>query len=293
VTAERPTVGRAVPAASGAACERGTACEQGTAQRYAAYLATPPGRLRCEVAFQNLAAYLPETGPGGAAVRALDLGGGTGELAIRLARRGLHVTLLDRSAQMLDIAERAVRQAGVGSRVVLTRGDAAAAPALFGRGVFDVVTCHHVLEYVETPADILRAAAHVLRPASTSLVSVIGRNRAGAVVRAAIQAGDLEAAQRVLATGEADEPLFGGRVRLFTPAALRAMLLEASLLPVAERGVRILVDYLAPSTVRDAGDAGVVAFEQALGMHAEFSALARYTHVLARPRARARGNGGV
>jgi len=287
VTAERRTVGRAAPAASR------TRDDGGAANRYAAYLETPPGRLRCELAFKNLEAYLPQTGPGGAAVRALDVGGGPGELAIRLARHGCHVTLLDRSAQMLDVAERAVREAGVSNRVVLTRGDAAAAPALFGQGVFDLVTCHHVLEYTEAPADILRAAAHVLRPASTSLASVMTRNWAGAVVGAALQAGDLEGAERALATGEADEPMFGGRVRLFTPAALRAMLLEASLLPVAERGVRILFDYLGASTVRDAGDARVLAFEQALGTHGEFAALARYTQLLARSGTRARRNGGM
>ncbi len=46
-------------------------------------------------------------------------------------------------------------------------------------------------------------------------------------------------------------------------------------------------------TVGRAGDARVVACEQALGMRAGVSALARYTHVPARPRARARENGGV
>ena len=44
---------------------------------------------------------------------ALDLGCGTGATAIRLARLGIHVTLLDSSPAMLDIAKRAAQEAGV------------------------------------------------------------------------------------------------------------------------------------------------------------------------------------
>jgi len=48
--------------------------------------------------------------------QALDLGGGTGEIAVRLARLGLHVTLLDTSQPMLDFAKRAAREAGVADK---------------------------------------------------------------------------------------------------------------------------------------------------------------------------------
>src|SRR5262249_45751419 len=58
-----------------------------SAERYAAYLATPAGRLRCDVAFANLEEFLPRTATG--RLHALDLGGGTGEMAIRLARLGV------------------------------------------------------------------------------------------------------------------------------------------------------------------------------------------------------------
>ena len=80
------------------------------AAKYAAYLETPEGRLRLDLAFANLQDFLPQATR---SLLALDLGCGTGAMAVRLARLGLHVTLLDASVPMLDFAMRAAREAGV------------------------------------------------------------------------------------------------------------------------------------------------------------------------------------
>ena len=83
---------------------------QSDADKYAAYLETFEGRLRLDLAFANLQEFLPQaTG----SLRALDIGCGTGAAAVRLARLGIHVTLLDSSLPMLDLAMRAARDAGV------------------------------------------------------------------------------------------------------------------------------------------------------------------------------------
>ena len=80
------------------------------AAKYAAYLETPEGRLRLDLAFANLPEFLPHPTR---SLRALDVGGGTGVIAVRLAQLGIHVTLLDASAEMLNISERAAQEAGV------------------------------------------------------------------------------------------------------------------------------------------------------------------------------------
>jgi len=51
--------------------------------------------------------------------RVLDIGCGTGALTQRAARRGAQVKGIDVNAQMLEIAERAVREAGLAERVEL------------------------------------------------------------------------------------------------------------------------------------------------------------------------------
>ncbi len=248
------------------------------AAKYAAYLETPEGRLRLDLAFANLQEFLPQhaTPP----LRALDLGCGTGAVAVRLARLGLHVTLLDSSAEMLNIAERTAREAGVTQSVALKHGDATQLADLFRARSFDVILCHNILEYVDDPCAVLRSAARALRDRS-SIISVLVRNQAGEVLKAAIKDGDLAAAEHNLTAEWGNESLYGGRVRLFTAESLQAMLLESSLAVTAGRGVRVMSDYLPPRVSRNDEYKRIFEVERKLGKRPEFTAVARYTHCLA------------
>ncbi len=248
------------------------------ADKYAAYLATPEGRLRSDLTFANLQELIPRKANG--SLRALDVGCGTGETAVRLARLGIHVTLLDSSAEMLEIAERAAREAGVTENTALKHGDAAELASLFPTQSFDVILFHNVLEFLDDPVAVLRGVARALRDSSAT-VSVLVRNRAGEVFKAAIQAGDLEVAKNNLTAEWGQESLYGGRVRLFTPDSLRAMLKAASLAVIAERGVRVLADYLPPQLSRSTDYDRILELERKLGSRSEYAAVARYTQCFA------------
>src|SRR5215470_1180611 len=100
------------------------------AARYAAYLDTPMGRLRADLVFANLQEFLPASTEL-TAVRALDLGCGTGAAALRLAQLGIHVTMVDSSAAMLALAQRAITDAGASDNVALKLGDAVRLDAMF------------------------------------------------------------------------------------------------------------------------------------------------------------------
>ena len=253
---------------------------QSGADKYAAYLETPEGRLRCGLAFANLQDFLvlPQSRR---SLRGLDLGCGTGATAVRLARLGIHMTLLDSSSAMLDIAKRAAREAGVDGRIALNHGDAARVANLFPAGSFDVVLCHNTLEYVDDPVAVLRGAARAMRD-SSAILSVIVRNQAGEVLKAAIQAGDLAAAEQNLTAQWGHESLYGGKVRLFTAESLQAMLMEASLAVTAKRGLRVVSDYLPPRVSLSAEYDRIFELELKLGRRPEFAAVARYTQCLAR-----------
>ena len=247
------------------------------AAKYAAYLETPEGQLRLDLAFANLQDLLPQATR---SLLALDLGGGTGAIAVRLARLGLHVTLLDASEPMLNFAKRAAREAGVTERIALKHGDAAQLANLFPSESFDVILCHNILEYVEDPCAVLRSATRALRDPS-SIISVLVRNQAGEVLKAAIKDGDLAASEHNLTAVWGCESLYGGRVRLFTAESLQAMLLESSLAVTVERGVRVISDYLPPQVPRTAEYERIFELERKLGRRPEFAAVARYSHFIA------------
>jgi S-adenosylmethionine-dependent methyltransferase len=254
---------------------------QDGAQDYAAYLETPEGRLRTDLAFANLREFLP-TPQAKKQMYALDVGCGTGATAVRLARLGFRVTQLDSSQAMLDIARRTTEEARVTNRVTLQHGEAAQLTDLFSAASFDVVLCHNILEYVEDPGAVLHGAARALRDTS-AILSIVVRNQSGEVLKAAIQTGDLAAAEANLTAEWGFESLYGGRVRLFTSQRLQTMLQAELLALIAERGIRVLADYLPPLISRSSEYARILELERKLGSRPEFARVARYTHCLARP----------
>ena len=248
-----------------------------SAGKYAHYLETPEGRMRLDLAFAWLMESLPATVD---SLYALDIGCGTGATAVQLAQLGAYVTLLDASLPMLDLAERAARQAGVTERVVLKHGDAAQLTSLFDAAAFDVIICHNVLEYIEDPEPLLSSAVRMLRD-NASLISVLVRNRAGEVLKAAIKDSDLAAAENSLTAEWGHESLYGGKVRLFTPSGLQAMLERASFSVSSMHGVRGISDYLPQSISRSEQYERIFQLERKLGSKPEFAAVARYTQCIA------------
>lgn len=249
------------------------------ASRYATYLQSSEGRLRTDLAFANVQDFLPkaiDTKP----LRALDIGSGTGEASLRLARLGAEVTMLDSSVAMLELARKSIIEAGALDRITVQGGDAAQLGKIFSTERFDIILCHNVLEYVDDPGAVLRDAARLMRN-SSAMLSALVRNQAGEVMKAAIQAGDLPAAEHKLDAEWGQESLYGGKVRLFRPDTLDTMVKDAALTVRAERGVRVISDYLPPTLSRSEEYERIFALERLLGMRQEFLGVARYLHVLA------------
>lgn len=251
---------------------------QSGAEKYAAYLETPEGQLRLDLVFVNLKDFLPQDS---GSLHALDLGCGTGALAVRLARLGIHVTSLDSSLPMLHLCRRAAEKAGVTESIELRHDDAAQLAKLFDSGSFDLIACHNILEYVGDPAAVLREAGRMLRGPS-GILSILVRNRSGELLKAAIKDGDLAAAEDTLTAEWGHESLYGGRVRLFTSESLQTMLVDAALAVKMERGVRVISDYLPLKISRNDEYQRIFELERKLGSRPEFAAIARYTHYLAK-----------
>jgi SAM-dependent methyltransferase len=94
--------------------------------------------------------------------RILELGTGTGRVAIPLAREGIALTGIDRSAPMLDRARQRATRLPLGRRLTLTRGDMRALP--FRHGAFGLVMAPYgVLQSLTREKDLAAALASVHR----------------------------------------------------------------------------------------------------------------------------------
>lgn len=266
------------------------------APAYAAYLQTTEGRLRLDIAWENLLAIINETNAARigceardaetsqraeASRQALDLGGGTGALGLRFAALGWRVAIVDPSATMLSLAADAARARGLDAgRVTFHQIDAESAGECFAPGMFDAAVCHNVLEYVPDARAALDALAALVRPGG--VVSLVARNRAGEAMRAALKAHDPDEAERALTADVVNESLYGGPARLFDAETLSNLAHEAGLEVMAARGVRVVADYL-PASLSDTAEAyaRLLSFERTLGARPEFAAVARYAQIIA------------
>jgi S-adenosylmethionine-dependent methyltransferase len=246
------------------------------ADKYAAYLKTPAGRLRSELAWENLRRFLPRNA---SKRRALDLGGGPGFASVQLARLGYEVVLLDGSDEMLRMARQQTDAGSVAEQISFCHADAGQLSELFDAESFDVIVCHNLLEYAADPATTVRHIAGLLR--KDALLSVLVRNRAGEVLKEAIKSHDWKLATANLTTEKVADSLYGEPVRVFAPAEVRALLARASLEVVAEHGVRVFFDYLGLENLADRAYSQVFELESALGMRPEFAAMARYIQLIA------------
>ena len=252
------------------------------AAAYAAYLLTTEGRLRLDLAWTNLRqCFSAQNLDADQEKSALDVGGGTGALAVRLALKGWRVEVIDLSDQMLEMAAAAARAAGVTHRINFHHAEAERGIGCFAPHSFQLVACHNVFEYVADPHALLRALRPVI--SRDGLLSIVVRNRAGEALRAALKSHDLRAAEQIWTADYAIEPLYGGKARLFDYQTLRQLLRETGFQIIMERGIRVVADYLPPDFAANVeGYAQLLAFEERCGAVSEFAAIARYAQIIAR-----------
>ena len=215
-----------------------------------------------------VSARISETGR--PALDITDVGGGTGVLAVQFAALGHNVTVVDASPDALAAAQR--RAAEADAHLATVQGDAGSLDSVVGAAAADLVICHNVLEYVDSPEDAMAAIARVLRPAAT--VSVLGANAVAAVLHRAL-AGRFAEARLLLAGG-------GTTPRRFTLPGLVGLIEGAGLRPGHAHGLRIFTG-LVPGALLD-GDAGTAealrALEEAAAATPPLRDIAAQLHVL-------------
>jgi S-adenosylmethionine-dependent methyltransferase len=234
------------------------------------HYSTTRGRVRRELVLERVRA----TAPPPAAV--LDVGGGSGAIAIPLAADGYRVTVADPSSAMLDIAAAKAEEAGVDIRVEQIGIDDLPGSSL---GTFDLVCCHAVLLYVDDPVSALRTLRSAAREGAT--LSLLEKNRDALAIRPGL-AGDYAEALRVL-----DDPVATGNLgipnRSHSVATWLAWLDDAGWDVSSWAGIRLFSDT-APDDVPEPAFRALLELEREAGAREPYRSLARLVHFAATAR---------
>jgi S-adenosylmethionine-dependent methyltransferase len=238
------------------------------AEWFDAHYGTTRGRIRLRLLLERLRETLPPP-----PARVLDVGGGTGVVAIPLAELGYGVTLLDPSEGMLRVARERIETAGADLAVI--HGAIDDVPRL-ATGGFDAICCHAVMMYVDDPGASLKVLRSVARDGA--VLSLLEKNRDGLAMRPGLR-GDYEEALRVL-----DDPIATGNLGI--PNRSRSMEEWHDLLGASgwrfdsAAGIRLFSD-LADDDLPDEAFEQLVRLEREAGRHDPYRAISRLIHVSA------------
>jgi 2-polyprenyl-3-methyl-5-hydroxy-6-metoxy-1,4-benzoquinol methylase len=215
----------------------------------------------------------------------LDIGGGTGGFAVRVAGLGHRITVIDPSPDALAALARRADEEGVADRVTGLQGDLGTVRELAPEGGADLVLCHGVLGLVDDPAGALDAIASVLRPGG-ALSLVVGQRHAAVLARA--MAGHFTQAMQLLedppSGSQATRPVDSrSSEHRFTVDELTGLLERTGFVIRSSHGIRVFTD-LVPSSLLDlepGASAALLELERAVSERPEYLTLASQLHLVA------------
>ncbi len=244
------------------------------AAAYARHVGSLRGALRQALVTRALLAHLP-----GTPVRIADIGGGSGQQAIALARAGHHVSLVDPDPTMLAAAQTALaaEDESVRERLVLVQGYGEEAADLIGTG-FDLVSCHGVLMYLDDPDPLLASLVGLAR-SDGGLISILGKNAHALAMRPALESRWADALAVLDASTETGR--LGVPSRADTIDHVTSSLEAAGAPALAWYGVRVFTDHLRDAPVGADFDL-ICDLEWQAGERDPYRRVARLFHLIAR-----------
>lgn len=210
----------------------------------------------------------------------VDVGGGTGGMAVPLAEAGHAVTVVDTSPNALAGLTRRATEAGVAQRIRAVQGDADVLADVVEPASAHLVLCHNVLEMTEAPDKAMASVASVLRPGGA--VSVLVANRAAAVLARAL-GGHLRLAQEILTDADGRAGNRDTLSRRFELTGITSLVEHSGLVVEQVHGVRVIADLVPGGSDTEGATADALRdFELATAARLPYRDIASQLHVFAR-----------
>jgi len=234
------------------------------------------GEIRLAVLWADLEPVLADlmkdrTAP----LRILDVGGGLGQLALRLAQQGHWVTVNDLSSVMLAGARERAQKAGLEQAITWNCGPYQDLAGTVHE-TFDLVLCHALLEWLQAPHLLIPALVPLLGPAG--VLSLCFYNPASIVYRNLIRGNFnwLENAH----TYTADD----GSLTPNHPCSIeqvRSWLAQSGFHIKSASGLRVFSDYVVEKRGGHQLPDQVLAMELQFSRQEPYKWLGRYLHIVA------------
>jgi SAM-dependent methyltransferase len=212
--------------------------------------------------------------------RVLDVGGGSGVLAVPFAAVGCVVTVVEPNPNALATLSRRAADAGVSDRITAVQADSDALGQVVQAGSADLVLAHGLLEVVDDPKNTVAAMADAVAPGGA--VSVLVANRTAALLHRAIAGKLTEAA--ALAENPAGRLPAEALLRRFDTDGLIALLTDAGLEAELVQGHGVLSELVPGSVLQQDPSAqdALAALELRLAPTPPLRDIAARLHALAR-----------
>ena len=231
------------------------------------------GQIRLGVISRDLSAALPAIDDGSNALHVLDVGGGLGQQAVRLAQRGHHVVYNDLSDNMMREAKRLAQKHQVGESVRWYCGPYQELDRQL-HTKFDLIMCHALIEWLEKPQCLLQFLSRWLNPGG--FISLTFYNRDALEYRNLIRGNFRVLVHPFVANSGSltpGHPLTAGQVLQW--------LNEACLDVRACSGIRVFHDYVTTPRGGHNNPLAVLQMELKYSQLEPYKWMGRYMHMLA------------
>ena len=241
------------------------------------YQGKPWGLLFYTISHQYLKPYIPPS-PG----RILDIGGGNGISAIRLAKEGHQVSILDISKDLLGDALKSADDAGVGTLIDIYHNDVLELGEIFQDPEFDLILCHNVMAYTNNINQAISQIFNVLKPGG--YLSLISVNRYSEVLREAIHQTDPKAAIERIDNNQYTSATFKASRLLYSPEEMLSFFKGIDLNIEDQFGIRCVNDYISDNELKEdpAFFDDLLQLELILGNRYPYNLLGRFFHIILR-----------